>query len=236
MKLQKRLAVLLTAACLMLAVSVTAYAHEAVDMNRTGSVSVTMKYNESIVSGGTLMLYKVGEVCENDGNYSFALTDEFKNSNGNLALEDMDDSALAKQAAVLAAYASAEKLPAKTIKIGSDGTATAGGLQLGLYLAVQTEAAKGYEAVAPFLVSVPMNEDGHYLYDVDATPKMSLLTEAKPDKPTEPGRPTTPDKPSESKLPQTGQLNWPVPVMAALGLCLLMLGMALRTGRKGETL
>lgn len=227
MKLQKRLAALMMAACLTLALTVTAYAHEAVDMSRTGSITVTMKYNGNLVPGGKLTLYRVAEVREDDGNYSFALTDEFEESGVSLDVDNMDDSALARTASVLADYVSDKGLSGKTVTVDDNGTAAASDLALGLYLVVQTEAASGYNAASPFLVSVPMNENGSYVYDVDATPKLGVLTEKEP----EPSKPTTPTEPT---LPQTGQLNWPVPVMAALGMSLLLLGIALRSGRKGK--
>lgn len=85
-----------------------------------------------------------------------------------------------------------------------DGEIAFTGLELGLYLLVQHKAAKGYETAAPFLVSVPMEEDGVLRYDVDASPKVEL--EKKPE-PTS----TTPPAPTDPRLPYTGQLNWPVP-------------------------
>ena len=54
------------------------------------------------------------------------------------------------------------------------------GLELGLYLIVQTEASKGYEPINPFLVSLPMAEDGKWNYAVDASPSGCLH-------PTKPG-------------------------------------------------
>ncbi|MCD7821787.1 MAG: hypothetical protein LUG64_06230, partial [Clostridiales bacterium] len=40
---------------------------------------------------------------------------------------------------------------------------------------------------------------------------------------------------TSSKLPQTGQLNWPVPVLAVSGVVLFALGWGLsRSGRKRE--
>lgn len=226
MKLQKRLAVLMMAACLPLALTVTAYAHEAVDMSRTGSITVTMKYNGNLVSGGELTLYRVAEVQEDDGNYSFALTEEFEESGVTLDIDDMDDSALAKIAEDLKSYVTQKWLSGETVTIGSNGTVTVGDRALGLYLVVQNKAAEGYNAALPFLVSVPMNESGSYVYDVNATPKVGVVKE------TEPGKPTTPTEPT---LPQTGQLNWPVPAMAGLGLCLLFVGLVLRSGGKGKS-
>lgn len=102
-----------------------------------------------------------------------------------------------------------------------DGEIAFTGLDLGLYLLVQHKAAKGYETAAPFLVSVPMEEDGVLRYDVDASPKVELEKEPEPTS-------TTPPAPPDPRLPYTGQLNWPVPVLTVLGLGLLALGLALR--------
>lgn len=224
MKILKRIPALFLSVCLVLAANVTAYAHEVPDMEKDGSVSVTMKYDGNAVPGGTLTLYRVGDIYEDDGDYSFVLSSTFAGSGA--SLEHLEASGLAES---MAEYASRNHLPGQTVAIGKDGKATATGLELGLYLVVQSEAADGYESISPFLVSIPMNEDGTYVYEVDATPKLSTLTPTKPDTPTNPGTPAAPTQPT---LPQTGQLNWPVPVLAALGLCLFLIGWALRYGKR----
>lgn len=48
-----------------------------------------------------------------------------------------------------------------------------------------------------------------------------------PEKPT---TPTTPSTPSEPTLPQTGQLWWPVPILIAAGLLLVVIGLLRRRG------
>ena len=224
MRIQKRLAMMLFTICLMFALGVPAYAREVPDTAKTGSVSVTMEYEGKAVPSGALTMYQVGEIKKDDGSYVFTAAGAFQESGTDLS--DPSSPELAKR---LAAFASDRNLPGREIEIGRDGTAFAGNLSAGLYLIVQTEAADGYEAVSPFLVSIPMNEDGVYLYDVDATPKLDTLTQAEP----EPENPGKPAKPSSPRLPQTGQLNWPVPVMAVLGMCLLLAGFALRFGKKG---
>lgn len=72
-----------------------------------------------------------------------------------------------------------------------DGEIAFTGLELGLYLLVQHKAAKGYETAAPFLVSVPMEEDGVLRYDVDASPKVELEKNRNPP-PPRPLHPPTP--------------------------------------------
>lgn len=100
-------------------------------------------------------------------------------------------------------------------------------LELGLYLLVQDVAAEGCIKMEPFLVSVPMEENGGYLYDVDASPKVELAK-----LPVEPSKPEQPELPGGSKLPQTGQLNWPIPLLVMSGLCLLSAGWLLRFGKR----
>lgn len=214
------------AALLFCAVNITAYALETPDLTRRGSVSVTMEYGGEAVPGGTLTLYQVGEIREDNGDYGFVLTGAFQGSG--VSLDDLSSASLASE---LAEYVSDNGLAGTAVEISDDGTAAADGLTPGLYLIVQTEPAAGYEAAAPFLVSVPLCEDGTCVYDVDASPKVGLTASTVPGGPSEPG--TTPEEgPGGSNLPQTGQLNWPVPVLAVLGLCLFLGGWALRFGKR----
>lgn len=208
---------------------VNAYAREVPDTAKKGSVSVTMTCDGTVVSGGSLTLYQVGAVAENDGNYSFVLTGDFTDSG--ISLDDPESS---ETAAYLGEYAASNDLDGTRMDVANEGTVVFSGLELGLYLIVQDEAAVGYETAEPFLVSVPMYENGVYIYEVDATPKMSIRKGPEPNTPTEPGTPTTPATPTEPTLPQTGQLNWPIPVLAVLGLCLSLVGWALRFGKKRD--
>lgn len=244
MKIQKRLSALVMALLLCVVMTAGVCAHEVPDMSRTGSVTASMKYNGGAVGGGTLTFYRAGDISENDGNYTFTLTESFAGSG--LSLNNISDTSLA---ANLAQYAAANNLTGTTAAIGEDGTVSVNGLALGLYLVVQQEPADGYEAVAPFLVSIPMNENGTYIYDVNVEPKLGALTrtpaqsttavspgESSPSTEEEPASSTTTKDSSsntaKSTLPQTGQLNWPVPVLAILGMSLILMGGALRSGRQ----
>lgn len=220
MKYIKQIFSVLLALCLLCLASVTAYAHEVPDESRKGTVTVKMEYYGKAVTGGTLTAYRVGEIQESDGNYSFGKT-------GAMAAfaDSYEDITSAELAESVAAFVEENKVSAYSTAKNQNGKAVFSDLELGLYLIVQTEASEGYEPLKPFLISVPMNEDGHYVYEVSAEGKFQL--EQKPE-PTTP----TPTTPSEPTLPQTGQLNWPIPVLAVLGLCLFSFGWILRFGRK----
>lgn len=208
----KKILAFALALALVCAMSAAAFAHDAPDMSKTGSVTISVKYNGAAVPGGEFTFYRVGDIAEDDGNYSFALSAQFASSGVSL-----DDVASADTAKALLDYAKANNISGTAYAAGSDGVTKASGLELGLYLVAQTKAADGYQAATPFLVSVPTYTDGAYVYDIDASPKTSV----------DPA-PPTPTPTPEPKLPQTGQLNWPVPVMAIAGLALIVLGLALR--------
>lgn len=223
MKYIKPIFSLFLALCLLCMASVTAYAHETPDESEKGTITVEMKYEGKAVTGGILTAYRVGRVQEDNGNYSFVKTSAMETFSGSY-----DEISSVKLAEDVAAFVEADRLPAYATAENKDGKAVFTSLELGLYLIVQTEASDGYEPLKPFLVSVPMNENGHYVYEVNAEGKFQLHQEPKP---------TTPPKPSEPTLPQTGQLNWPIPVLVTLGLGLFSIGWALRfgSGRKKDS-
>ncbi len=220
----KRLWALALAIMSVFSLCLTAYAHDVPDLTRRGSITVTARKGEQFISGGTLTLYRVAEVAEEDGNYFFRAVGDFADCGESFdTLEDAADMALR-----LVSLADNAK-EVSTKPIGDDGSVTFENLELGLYLVVQYQAAPGYARLAPFLVSLPYMENGKYEYDLKASPKPGLDQEPEPT--TEPS--TDPTKP-EQNLPQTGQLWWPVPVLACGGLLLFAIGMALNRRREPD--
>lgn len=223
--MKKRIFAFLAAMALLLTLSVPAMA-AAVDMEQLGSVSVTLKYLGQPVSGGSLTLHKVGDLVWQEDHYIYTLTEGFADSSISL---DALDSAVAQE---LAAYAIGNELPGTKVEIDAEGRAAFADVSVGLYLMVQEDAAEGFSPVQPFLVTVPVSENGVYVYNVDATPKLSLVPEE-----TEPTTPPTTTPPTEpgDKLPQTGQMNWPVPLLAIGGIFLFLFGLILnRSGRRKQ--
>lgn len=224
-----------------LGLSVSAAADGAsLDLTKTGSVTLELADGDgNTVSGGKITIYQVAELYFNDGDMAYRYTDDFDGCSATL---DVTDTSLA---ATLAAYVRNKGISGTTSSVSSKGKVTFSGLSLGLYLLVQTTASENYETISPFVVTVPYESDGAWVYEVDASPKVGTVTRKVPDEPDKPPRPkkktsessstTTVSVTYASTLPQTGQLNWPVPVLACCGMLLFALGWAMRmSGRKEQ--
>lgn len=211
-KKMKRYGVLLTAMILVLLAAFPAWGDETVsavpDLGKENTIEVTLKNSSGrIVTSGEFTLYLVANVKQEDGNLSYVYANGFENCG--IELGDLNDGDLPKKLQ--------EKISDNSWKnvqtVGQDGTAKFSGLKAGLYLIVNTRAAKRYYKVNPFLVSAPMQQDGKWIYEVDAGPKMEAAKPDEPDddhdepdepeKPTKPETPTTPEVPTTQEVPPT---------------------------------
>lgn len=213
--MKRSIAPLLLALCLLVLSALPAHAVEIPDLDAQGSVRVQMKTDSTPVPGGSLTLYRVGAIVQTDTGFGFVPAGEFESYPG--TLEDLGKTT----AAELAKYAVSNGISGESKTIDETGTAVFDPLEPGLYLLTQPKSGDGYLPADPFLVTLPMAQEGHYVYQVDASPKVTL--HPAPTQPTQPGDPT---------LPQTGQLNWPIPVLVAAGASCLIAGVIL--GRKGK--
>lgn len=170
----KRIVPFLLSLLLLLSLPVNAGAEE-FDLERTGTIRVQLRdaYSPDHPIGGTLVLHKVGDAQERNGNLVFSLTESFSGSG--VSLSDLNASALAQQ---LADYAEANQVQGYSAQADQNGYVTFSGLSAGAYLVMQTEAVEGYLPVAPFLVSLPMysSESGSWIYSIDAAPKVQRLS------------------------------------------------------------
>jgi len=235
MKLHKNLFALFLILAVLCTTPAAVYARETPDESRDGAITVEMAYDGKAVKGGTLTAYRVGRIQKSGDDYRFVKTPAMKEFSG-----EYDDISAPKLAEDVAAFVKENKIGIYAEEKNQDGKVVFSGLELGLYLIVQTKASDGYEPVKPFLVSIPMEEDGNYVYEINAKEKFQLHQKPKPSKPSKPSGPSQPSEPSTPAappnppklLPQTGQLNWPVPVLAALGLSLFSFGWILRFGKR----
>ena len=211
--MKRRIISALCAILILAAMAVTAYAVEVVDTSRTGSISVTMTYDGDPVGGGTLTIYRVAEVYVEDWDHSFRYLEDYADCE--VPLDNLSSAALAE---ALDDLVQEKKLGGITKSIDKNGQVTFEDLELGLYLVRQKKSATGFEKVSPFLVSLPGKDSDSYIYDVDASPKLDL-ERAPTETTTEPPETTTPPN-----LPKTGQMDWPIPLLAVTGLFLFTLG------------
>lgn len=157
------LTILLISTC-----SYTVFAEE-YNPNLTGSISVTLtdkKQSEAIV-GAELSLYYIATVImDENGNLIYDYTNDFKQLD--CAIDD------AELATKLDLFVSQHSIPSVKTTTNINGTAMCAELPLGLYFIKQTGAVEGFAPCTPFLVTVPNEKDGKYLYEVNASPKTEV--------------------------------------------------------------
>lgn len=225
--MKKRLPLMLILLLLLMqGTAISATAISMPDLTQKGSLTIEMHWNGETLQGGQLRICKIADIHAETARFEriAPLRGEA------LSLEDPTDPAVAAKALALALE---KQLPMLSAPI-TEGTARFENLETGLYLVYQTtqDASDGFAPIKPYLISVPYLSDGKYFLDVTAKPKVPL--EEAPPVPTEP----EPTKPTDSHLPQTGQLNWPVPILVVGGLVLFLLGWFLYFGgnkKKHET-
>ena len=208
----------------LLMVPVQSFASEIIPPDKTGSITLTLKYDGKPIKDGSFSCVQVADVVNEEADYYFRqlLGDKSILREG-LPKADEVYQALMKDRVFYILH--------KVTRTNTTGAVKFEDLEPGLYLILQETPSDGFTAVSPFLVSVPyLDADGTYKYDVDASVKAELYKEPE----TIPTTPTTkPTQPVE-KLPQTGQTTWPIPLLASGGMMLFALGWWLTFGRRKD--
>lgn len=225
----------------------TLYSAE-VDPDATGSIHLTLQTASGApVSGGQLSLYQVGQLEPVSGGYRYEYTKAFASCDDALTNDRIESAGTSYINELVALSKNAKAVGVQTAQ--SDGTVSFDNLKVGVYLVVQTKVADGYEDTNPFLVTIPMKQDGKLVYDVNATPKVGTVTpgsssSSSSSSSTSSGTPGTPGTPGGNTpgtpgstvpggmLPQTGQLWWPVWLFGIVGAAFVIAGLALRRGSR----
>lgn len=212
--------------CLVLSVTglaASAAGSETPDLSRKGSLSITFTCDGKPISDGNKVgIFKVADAIEYNG-FKFVWNGEFAAAgtmpenldavNGELADKLVN---IAKDKRVTL-YRNSQELDEK-------GNVTFNDLEVGLYLVVHakkveitlSDKSKVTYTINPFLVSVPQKEGEELTYDVVTNPKVS------PEKTTTP--PPKKDVPPPKRVPQTGQLWWPVMALSLTGALFVTFG------------
>lgn len=116
-------------------------------------LTLTLAYGDRTVQGAEFTIYRVGEMRVSGGAASFVPLAEYADVCGTF-----DGMTTRQNQAYAAKLAARVKTSAAKATTDANGSATFGGLNAGMYLAVQTGAAgqaANYERCLPFLVSLP---------------------------------------------------------------------------------
>ena len=211
-------------------------AAEMVDLDRRGSISLTFTYYDEtsqktypVTSGYSVGLYKVADVIVDNG-FKFKTDERFSAAGEIPATDEALDSANQKLAADMAGIAAAYDYDIKPQAMDAEGKVYFDGLEVGLYLVKQTKEGSGDKVytIAPFLISIPYENE----FQVAAKPKAGITVPQKPKTPEKskktPKKTTTRTTKTSGRIPQTGQLWWPVFAGASLGLILIVSGIVIR--------
>ena len=156
-------------AVLILSCSFSASAAE-FEPNRKGSITVTLTEPKkgTPINGAKFDIYYIATVGINTNHrLSYAYTDTFRSCG-----IDLDDPDLAKK---LSDYVVGKTITSKRITTNIAGKAECKDLALGLYLVKQAGSVGGYSTCSPFLVTVPMQGENSFTYDVNAAPKTDVV-------------------------------------------------------------
>lgn len=225
-------AIAAVAAALLLVVTLvrSVWAAPVLDLERTYTLRLDCRYEGRALPGAAVRLFRVADV---DVRGRYTAVAAFAASG--VALTGWDSAAQWREAAqALSDWAKAQALhPEVSQTANGEGVAAFPGLKAGLYL-VELEPLRGAGGVytfAPLLAAVPvLNDAGDgWAEDTAVQPKAAFERDEKPSGPDAP-----PSVEPGERLPQTGQLKWPVPVLAVSGMVLFAVGLWLTRRNRHE--
>lgn len=158
---------------LLLMCTITAFAENtSFDINKKGSLSLTLRDVEgnAALSGAEISIYHIASVPKADYTVHYELTEEFAKSG--VKIGEFENEELASD---LMNYISENKISPITAFTNEDGNAFFENLSLGIYFVTQSGSVAGYSDFKPYFVSVPIKENGVWIYDINAVPKTGAV-------------------------------------------------------------
>lgn len=226
--------------CLLQVWSVPLYAADSIDFNKPVSLTISYQYKNKALTNASFEIYLVAVTDENG---ELTVTEAFEEYDVNI--RGKNDEAWKKLTKELETEVT--QYTVGNITPTASGTTDINGvlvfpekgkdLMHGLYLVKGTvHTQDGYRyTTEPFLVLLPTQDkvENTWVYQVTAGPK-SAEDKIENPSPTPTPTPSKPPTPEGPKLPQTGQIWWPVPVLFALGILLVVIGLLRRKGKEYE--
>ena len=216
-KLLSAAGIILVALCIMLS---SAYAVPAAEEKGSLTLRCVFPVGDShrVLSNDEYSLVKIADAFVTDDSVEYRTLGRFMSYDckwSRLSASNMNEKAKA-----LAFFCENNGLYTKAGTTGENGEVCFEDLGIGLYLVARTKTASENSDfnTDPLLFFVPQNVNGEAVYHIVATPKFSYSSYENPLSPDDPG------SPSDSSLPQTGQLLWPITLLAVLGCFLILSG------------
>ena len=242
-KTERKLNKLLSAAGIILAAlsALLLWAVPASAAEEKGSLTLRCVYRdqdiEFALSNDEFSLVKIADAHILDGSISYTTLECFKEYD--CQWQSLPASGINQKAAALTAYCTKNDMFTDSKTTDKNGELKFLDLDSGLYLAVRTKIndANSAYSISPMLIFIPETVNGKVEYNVVSTPKIGYININEPKKgsrddtkkPNDPETPKTTKTPKTSWddiLPQTGQLLWPVVVLAVIGGFLILGGSA----------
>lgn len=214
---------------------------EYADLGKAVSLTLHLESVEEevkIEEGAEVCIYQIAKMEYQASDLKFVYTEDWKGMTADLGKETPEDVILS-----MSRYAEEKDLTGQTGRSDANGNVRFTDLPQGVYLVAQKNQVEHFTSFAPFLVYLPSLEEEKWSYDVTATPKIvyQVQSGSRDREKTPAPSPTTPPKEESTKrdtpnkLPQTGQLNWPIPILFVLGAFLVSAGVIVRlSGRKED--
>lgn len=212
----------------------TLFAAAQMDVERNTSLTIRYNVDKNPVSGIEFKLYRVADISSTG---RFTAVGDFAGyavSFDGLTSEGWTDLARTLEGCVLRD----KQNPVMRGKTDRNGIISFSDCEQGLYLLVGDKHTLGQYTYTPqsLLVSLPsVNKDGSWDYDVTSEPKFSSDTPNDTPGSDDPNRVggdsndvIDSGQTDIEKLPQTGMLKWPIPVMYILGTGIFFTGYCYR--------
>ena len=216
---------------------------EPLDTSKKCSICLTID-SKGEAAGGSFSAYKLAALEEVDGEYVF------KDIHGDRTIDLKDDKSIAEYLKYYKSYVTDNP---DTVKAVATTSASAGqvkfeDLEPGVYLFRETGEISGYTTMEDCLFSVPgWEKEKGFVYKREVVNKPQITSKETPpgdnppddssdgdfdddDDDTDYSESSDSDSDSSSskKLPQTGQLWWPLPLLLCAGLVLMLAGRKIR--------
>lgn len=151
--------------CLLVSLNIVK-ADELVDLDKKGSISITLKEEENnlYVNGAEIEIIKIGEAKIENNNLLFDYVNELNDCSYKLSGENILDIQKCIQNKSLKSYKSTTE----------NGNVTFNDLDVGIYFVRQNNNVKGFSQINSFLAMIPKGINNSFEYNIDASPKVEV--------------------------------------------------------------